>query len=61
MHEKYDLKGSTHGRTASERETSKGVRTIFKDNVRSSVHRISQPQPGVGRGLTRGGRVRAPY
>lgn len=32
VHEKYDLKGSTHGRTASEKEVSKGVRTIFKDN-----------------------------
>lgn len=32
MHEKYDLKGSTHGRTASQKEVSKGVRTIFKDN-----------------------------
>jgi hypothetical protein len=32
VHEKYDLKGSTHGRTASQKEVSKGVRTIFKDN-----------------------------
>ena len=32
IHEKYDLKGSTEGRTASVRETNKGVRTIFKDN-----------------------------
>jgi hypothetical protein len=27
----YDVKGSTHGRSASEKEKSKGVHTIFKD------------------------------
>jgi hypothetical protein len=32
VHEKYDLKGSTHGRNASVKEVSKGVRAIFKDN-----------------------------
>jgi hypothetical protein len=32
VHEKYDLKGSTHGRDASVKEVSKGVGTIFKDN-----------------------------
>lgn len=30
-HAGYDVKGSTQGRTASEKEKSKGVHTIFKD------------------------------